>query len=75
MHHEQFYNVEVGQESLPCDELVAEIKQRVTQLQNVLTRYSSSRYNHPAYVNKSLPSSGVYFSTLCTRTFKDVPDI
>ena len=28
-----------GDESLQCDELVAEIQQRVTQLENVLSRY------------------------------------
>jgi hypothetical protein len=45
-HHEQCSSVEDEQESLPCDELVAEIEQRVTQLENVLTRYCS-RYTHP----------------------------
>jgi hypothetical protein len=35
------------EESLQCDELVAEIEQRVTQLENVLTRYSS-RYETTA---------------------------
>jgi hypothetical protein len=40
-HQEQCCSVEDEQESLQCDELVAEIEQRVTQLENVLTRYSS----------------------------------
>ena len=41
-HHEQCCtSVENEQESLRCDELVAEIEQRVTQMENVLTRYSS----------------------------------
>ena len=40
-HHEQCWSVEDEQESLQCDELVAEIEQRVTQLENVLTRYNS----------------------------------
>jgi hypothetical protein len=40
-HHEQCGSVEDEQENLRCDELVAEIEQRVTQLENVLTRYNS----------------------------------
>jgi hypothetical protein len=39
--HEQCCSVEDDEESLRCDELVAEIEQRVTQLENVLTRYNS----------------------------------
>ena len=40
-HPEQCSSVEDDEESLRCDELVAEIEQRVTQLENVLTRYNS----------------------------------
>jgi hypothetical protein len=38
--HQQCCSVE-DDESLQCDELVAELEQRVTQLENVLTRYNS----------------------------------
>ena len=37
-------NIVEGDESLQCDELVAEIEQRVTQLENFLSRYNS-RFN------------------------------
>jgi hypothetical protein len=53
-------------------ELVAEIKQRVTQLENLLTRYN--RHNHPPTKRITCepgnPSSGVNTSTLCARIFK-----
>jgi hypothetical protein len=45
-HHEQCCTLEDDQESLQCDELVVEIEQRATQLENVLTRYSVSRYDN-----------------------------
>jgi hypothetical protein len=38
--HQQCCSLE-DDESLQCDELFAEIEQRVTRLENVLTRYSS----------------------------------
>jgi hypothetical protein len=34
-----------GDESLRCDELVAEIEQRVTRLESVLSRCDSNRFN------------------------------
>ena len=50
--HRQCCIVE-GDESLQCDELVAEIEQRVTQLESVLGRYNS-RFN-PALLQPQKP--------------------
>jgi hypothetical protein len=56
-------------ESLQCDDLVAEIEQRVTQLENILTRYSS-RYDRPvtySIINEpGIPSAGGCTAALCT---------
>jgi hypothetical protein len=45
LHHEQCCSLEDEQKCCQGNELVAEIEQRVIQLENVLTRYNS-RYNH-----------------------------
>jgi hypothetical protein len=41
--------VENDESSLQCDELLAKLEQRVTQLESVLTQYDSSRYDEAAY--------------------------
>ena len=63
-HHEQCCSVEDEQKSLRCDELVAEIEQRVAQLENVLTRYSS-RYTHPPITSKTHITYGPGIPSSC----------
>jgi hypothetical protein len=45
-----------GDESLQCDELIAEIDQRVTQLESILGRYTS-RFN-PTLLQPQTPKNG-----------------
>jgi hypothetical protein len=66
--HEQYHSVDDEQESLQSDELVAEIEQRMAQLENFLTRYSS-RYNHTPTKRVHEPSIfRCRSSTLCAHT-------
>jgi hypothetical protein len=70
--------VEDEQESLQCDDLVAEIEKRVTQLENVLTRLSSRYITRPKTCNEPSMFSCLLLDTMRTyyvtapRQFADI---